>query len=96
MESVGPDLRHRVRVAANVARVLLRQAELEPAALDRERAALARILGRGGTVAEMRAALDERVWQASEDDPEAWAVLVAIARDDLAIAKPGYDAWEGE
>ncbi|MFE3258502.1 hypothetical protein ACFXPS_02440 [Nocardia sp. NPDC059091] len=30
------------------------------------------------------------------DDEELWAVLVPIVRADLAIAKPGYDAWEGE
>lgn len=29
-----------------------------------------------------------------EDDAERWAALVAITRRDLAIAKPGYDAWE--
>ena len=32
-------------------------------------------------------------------DPEferaAWEVLVAVGRDDLAIAKPGHDGWEG-
>lgn len=28
------------------------------------------------------------------DDEERWAALVAMVRHDLAIAKPGYDAWE--
>ena len=28
------------------------------------------------------------------DEHELWETLVAIVRDDLAIAKPGYDQWE--
>ncbi|MFE3188153.1 hypothetical protein ACFXHA_04035 [Nocardia sp. NPDC059240] len=32
----------------------------------------------------------------SNDDTLAWAALVPIVRADLAVAKPGYDAWEGE
>ena len=35
----------------------------------------------------------------TDDDPvfqaQAWESLVAVARDDLAIAKPGHDSWEG-
>lgn len=30
------------------------------------------------------------------DDSALWQALVATVRADLAIAKPGYDAWEGE
>lgn len=30
------------------------------------------------------------------DEVGLWAALVEIVRADLAIAKPGYDAWEGE
>ncbi|MEC3917143.1 hypothetical protein [Nocardia sp. CDC160] len=30
------------------------------------------------------------------DDEALWAALVPIVRADLAIAKPGYDAWERE
>ncbi|MFJ4651323.1 DUF6285 domain-containing protein [Nocardia sp. NPDC088792] len=30
------------------------------------------------------------------DEAELWAALVEIVRADLSIAKPGYDAWEGE
>lgn len=36
---------------------------------------------------------------AIDDDPQfqrrAWEALVAIARDDVTIAKPGHAAWEG-
>ncbi|GAB0104990.1 hypothetical protein JMUB6875_39680 [Nocardia sp. JMUB6875] len=33
---------------------------------------------------------------ATGDDEQVWAALVAQVRADLAVAKPGYDAWEGE
>jgi DUF1680 family protein len=94
---VLPDhLRHRGRVAANLARILEREQRLAPAAAGRERAALAALLGRDGELAELTAALARRV--RTDDDPElqrrAWEALVAVARDDLAIAKPGHDAWE--
>ncbi|MBF6331044.1 DUF6285 domain-containing protein [Nocardia transvalensis] len=29
-------------------------------------------------------------------DEALWQALVVVVRADLAIAKPGYDAWEGE
>jgi hypothetical protein len=96
--SVPPALQHQVRVAANLTRILQRQQALEPEALMRERSRLSDLLGRDGDVAELRAELDRRI---REDDPtldpsRLWEVLVATARDDLATAKPGHDAWEGE
>ncbi|WP_040865313.1 DUF6285 domain-containing protein [Nocardia exalbida] len=33
---------------------------------------------------------------ADGDDERLWEALVSIVRADLAIAKPGYDAWTGE
>ena len=97
LTAVGPDLQHKVRVAANLARILQRQQALEPAAIDREREELARLLGREGDVRELRAELDRRLRNGVEmDDAAVWEALVAVARDDLAAAKPGYDAWEGE
>lgn len=76
LPALPPELRHRARVGANLARILARETALGPAAADRERAARAAV-----------PAGDERA---------EWEALVAICRDDLAIAKPGYDAWEGE
>ncbi|RDI67244.1 DUF6285 domain-containing protein [Nocardia pseudobrasiliensis] len=32
---------------------------------------------------------------AMRDEQELWRMLVEIVRGDLAIAKPGYDRWEG-
>jgi len=94
-----PDaLRHECRVAANLARILERQERLGPDAAARERERLRALLGGEdeGAVA-LAARLASRI--RADDDPgfqrQAWDALVAIARDDLAIAKPGHDAWEG-
>jgi hypothetical protein len=90
-------LQHKCRVAANVCRILERQSELEPAAIERERASLAAVVGHDGDRVELSAELANRL--RSSSDPEldraAWEAIVAIVRDDLAIAKPGHDAWEG-
>lgn len=95
--AVGPELQHKVRVAANLARILQRQQGLEAAALEREREALAGLLGRQGDVRELRAELNDRLRRGGDmDDAAVWESLVAVARDDLATAKPRYDAWEGE
>jgi hypothetical protein len=100
-----PDaLQHRCRVAANLARILERQERLGPEAAARERERLRALLGGedddedgGDGAAGLSARLARRI--RADDDPEfqrrAWDALVAIARDDLAIAKPGHDAWEG-
>ncbi len=117
LAAVPGGLGHQVRVAANLCRILQRQQEVEPAALERERHSLLAVLGgdpdgapapparsvqpapRIGelpAVAELRAELDRRLRarDPSLDRRAVWAALVATARDDLATAKPGYDAWE--
>ncbi|MFC8525676.1 DUF6285 domain-containing protein [Nocardia sp. NPDC057227] len=76
LPALPPELRHRARVGANLARILAREAELGPAAAEREQRALAAL--------------------PAGDEHAEWAALVEIARADLAIAKPGYDAWTGE
>lgn len=101
MAAVPTGLAHQVRVAANLCRILQRQQALEPAALERERAALLEVLGPaaepGRDVAGLRAELDRRL-RAGDPDLDmgaVWEALVATARDDLATAKPGYDSWPG-
>jgi hypothetical protein len=59
---------------------------------------LARIVRReiesGPAAAEHERELLDAV--AEENDERLWEALVSIVRADLAIAKPGYDAWAGE
>jgi hypothetical protein len=103
-------LKHKCRVAANLARILEREQRLGPEALARERQRLGAVLGGGGPAGgagtagagtgdsmELARQLMERI--KVEDDAgferRTWEALVAIARDDLAIAKPGHDSWEG-
>jgi hypothetical protein len=102
LPAVPASLTHKARVAANLARILEREETLGPAAAARERERLAALVGDddaqgGDDVVALAARLAERV--RTDDDPDfslrAWEALVAICRDDLAIAKPGHDAWEG-
>jgi Domain of unknown function (DUF6285) len=96
-----PDaLKHRCRVAANLARILEREERLGPDAAARERERLRALLGEdegGEGDVDLEAALARRI--RADDAPDfqrrAWDALVATARDDLAIAKPGHDGWEG-
>ena len=98
MAAVPAALQHQVRVAANLARVLERQQALEPAARQAERNRLTELLGHDGELEELRAELDDRIraGDSALDARHLWNVLVATARDDLAMAKPGHDGWEGE
>ncbi|MEU8899637.1 DUF6285 domain-containing protein [Nocardia sp. NPDC048505] len=76
MPALPPDLRHRARVGANLARIVRREVELGAAAARRE-----------GELLDAVPDGDERA---------RWQALVEVVRADLAIAKPGYDGWEGE
>jgi hypothetical protein len=97
LPALPPSLQHKARVAANVCRILERQNELEPAAMQRERDRLAAVLGHDGDRVELSAELTNKLRSSSDNafDARAWEAIVAIVRDDLAIAKPGHDGWEG-
>jgi hypothetical protein len=98
LSSTPPALQHQVRVAGNLARILEREALKSAAARSREAQRLADLLGHQGDATDLSAELAGRL--RTGDDPaferDAWRALVAIARDDLAIAKPGHDSWDGE
>jgi hypothetical protein len=100
LAAVPDALKHKCRVAGNLARILERQEALGPAGGAGERERLAALVG--GNVGDAHAIeLSRRLAQRikTDDDPDfqrsAWDALVAICREDLAIAKPGHDAWEG-
>lgn len=91
-------LRHKCRVAANLARIIEREQGLGAGAAAREHQRLVALVGSDGEVPTLAAELAERL-RIDDDDPvfqeRAWESLVAVARDDLAIAKPGHASWEG-
>jgi hypothetical protein len=97
LDAVGGPLQHKVRVAGNLARILEREVRLGPAADAAESERLAALLGREGTLVELRAALAARLGDPTpfdaDTDRAVHAALVATTRADLAIAKPGHDDW---
>jgi len=97
-ETKGP-LQHQVRVAGNLCRILEREARLGAAQDAREAVLLAGALGEpaaGRDTPALSAAL-ARALEAGHDpalEHRAFHALVEIVRGKLAIAKPGYDAYD--
>jgi hypothetical protein len=96
LSAVPPDLQHQVRVAGNLSAILEREVRLGPASATRERELLTGLLGADAD--DPTAALAERIRHGDDEafESRAWPVVVDITRNDLAIAKPGHDSWEGE
>jgi hypothetical protein len=97
LPALPPELQHKARVAGNVARILDREWQLDGPARARERERLAGLLGHDDELEALEAELTAQLRAGADPSFEAaaWRVLVDVARDDLAIAKPGHDAWEG-
>jgi len=97
LPALPSSLQHKARVAANVCRILERQELLEPASAQREHALLTKVLGHDGDSEDLSAELATKLRSSSDPDFDrrAWEAIVSIVRDDLAIAKPGHDVWEG-
>ena len=101
---VVPDaVRHRVRVAANLAGIVEREVALGPAAAEAERARLATLLEpnrRRPTSPRCARSCVDRLNAPEPLTPTESAaiydVLLATVRDDLAISKPGYEQWTRE
>ena len=92
----GP-AQHRARVAASIVEIVAREIELGPAVRADEAAALAAIIGDGSADAtDVAAALRSGAADDPADHERIRELLVAIARGDLSIAKPGYDEWDGD
>jgi hypothetical protein len=94
--AVPPDLQHQVRVAAHLSTLVERELRLGPANTAREDELLVELLG--GTVADPQAALADKIRNGDDEafEARAWPAIVEITRNDLAVAKPGHDRWEGE
>ncbi len=96
----GP-VQHHARVAASLAAIVERELRLGEANAARELAVLTELLGPGeGDLRARRAELAAALRAGMADDPavaaRVWDGLMAVCRDDLAIAKPGHDAWQGD
>ena len=94
----GP-LRHRVRVAANLCRIVEREVVLGTEQEASEVALLGELLGevdRTGQSANLNARLVERLRGdiTSDFEGKAREVVLEIVRGKLAIAKPGYDDYD--
>ncbi|MFT3853352.1 MAG: DUF6285 domain-containing protein [Ilumatobacteraceae bacterium] len=86
-------VQHKVRVAANICRIVVRELQLGADADCREHDALVQLLGRDGTLAELNAAAAEHLRHAPADElPAAVEVLVDAVAGKLTINKPGYAA----
>ncbi len=94
--ALGGPLQHQARVAGNLARIVERELLLGPVAAERERVLLGDLVGSTGGVAELNRAVADRL--RADDDAafarDAWAALIEITRDKLAIVKPGHDAYD--
>lgn len=99
--AVPAHLQHQVRVAANLCRILEREATVGPANDAAERARLAAVLGAGDDrdLVSLRADLAGMLADPAPIDPaldrSIRDALLATLRADLAIAKPSYDATTG-
>ncbi|MGD9704306.1 MAG: DUF6285 domain-containing protein [Acidimicrobiia bacterium] len=96
----GP-AQHHARVAASLVAIVERELRLAAAGAERERAAIAPLVdGEHTDLVELRAALVAALRAGAADDDErsaeVWAALMQVARDDLAISKPGHDDWTGD
>lgn len=94
----GP-LRHQVRVAGNLCRILEREARLGGIQDEREIELLREALGtdaRGTDPLALTQQLADALKLAEDPALErrAWRTLVEIVRGKLAIAKPGHDAYD--
>lgn len=103
----GP-VQHHARVAANLVAIVERELRLGGDAATREHDAIAALLddvGDGGAdrnldLATLRGQLAAELRRGMADDgatnERVWRTLMAVVRDDLTIAKPGHDAWDGD
>ena len=99
LEATSGALRHKIRVAGNLSRILEREVAAAPALDAREVELLASLLGEtavGRTAAELTHAVCQRLDRGHDAAFEgaAWTAALEIVRGKLAIAKPGHDDYD--
>lgn len=101
----GP-VQHHARVAASIVAIIERELRHGPAGAVREAQLLGEIFALDPAAGQMPDDIDElrgvvthQLRAGLADTPAVhaavWARLREIVQADLAIAKPGYDSWEG-
>lgn len=98
LPAVRADVKHDVRVAAHLLRVVGRELTDGGQTSLQERERLSSLLGRvDADLMSLRLELSRRLLDPQPLDATAtqaiFAALVHTAREDLAICKPGYDDW---
>ena len=104
MPALDGPLAYRTRVAANLVRILERENALGPAQLLREYELLSGLLDDArrpppsavspDQVAELNRRLAAAIDAGTVPHEDAWPALMEIAHANLAIIRPGYDAWD--
>ncbi|MEO5723069.1 MAG: DUF6285 domain-containing protein [Ilumatobacteraceae bacterium] len=88
---IDASLQHKVRVAANLCRIVERELVLGGPAGERERVALETLTGSVGSLAELNERYSHQIRKADVGAlPGALDVLLAGVIDKLAVDKPGY------
>ena len=99
LEATTGALQHKIRVAGNLCRILEREVSLDQNHEAREALLLANLLGQS-VYDRSAAVLSRAVAERLDDEPDpgferdAWSALVEIVRGNLAIVKPGHDAYD--
>jgi hypothetical protein len=99
LEATSGALRHKIRVAGNLSRILEREVAAAPALDAREARLLADLLSEpadGRDAAELTRAVCQRLDRDHDEAFEraAWTAALEIVRGKLAIAKPGHDDYD--
>ena len=103
IDALSGPVQHKVRVAANLSRILEQEVTLGAVNAERELTIIRGLLGLGSDdptpLLELRSRLSATLRHSElpgQDERHVWEALVAVTSDDLAIAKPGHDAWKGD
>jgi len=97
MPALDGALEYRVRVAANLARIVERELRLAPELLERERSLLESLVGPGESVLELNTRLAARLRSGTTDvgfERRAQLLLAEVARGKISIARPGYESYD--
>ena len=96
LNAVPPELQHQVRVAGHLSTLVERELRLGPENTARETELLTELLG--GSAADPQTTVADRIRDGDDTafEARAWTAIVEITRNDLAVAKPGHDRWEGQ